>query len=264
MVGTLTINTAPLTVTANDASMTYGGTYPTLNATFTGLVLGESQGAENADTTCVSAPANSPIGQYPITCTDTDPYYGPITYVPGTLTITTAPLKVTASNASMFYGGTYPTLSATFSGLVNGDTATKESTFTTCTSAPANSPPGSYPIHCTDTDPDYGPIHYVAGTLTVLKAPTAFTISEFLTTKGKDTTAVLGETGLPPKAVGLVLFETGSGLACAIDLTGKPGEATTCFADFGPNVPYVITGIFIDTDGNYLDSTSSNVLHPHG
>ncbi len=93
--------------------------------------------------------------------------------------------------------------------------------------------------------------------------PTSFMVTDFLTTTKNATTAVLGETGLPPAAIGTVLFETESGIACILQLTGRPGEATTCLADFGQNVPFVITGFFDDTDGMYLSSKSTNEVNPH-
>jgi hypothetical protein len=180
------------------------------------------------------------------------------------LTVTPAHLIVTAPSPTTTFG-TIPTLTPTYQGFVNGDTPASLSTPPTCvTSATTNSPPGVYPVHCSGAvDPDYT-FTYLPGTLTIVKAPTTFTIADLLTRHGKDTTAVLGELGLPSNAVGTVLFETGSGLACAIQLTGRPGEATTCFADFGSNVPFTITGIFFDTDGRYLNSDSTNQLHPHG
>jgi len=46
-----------------------------------------------------------------------------ITFVNGTLTTTPAALKITAVNKTKIYGAVLPALSATYSGLVNGDTA---------------------------------------------------------------------------------------------------------------------------------------------
>ena len=40
--GTLTVNKAGLTITADDQGMTYGGTLPALTATYTGLVNGDT------------------------------------------------------------------------------------------------------------------------------------------------------------------------------------------------------------------------------
>jgi hypothetical protein len=173
------VDPAPLTVTAKASSMTYGGTLPALGASFTGLVNGDTPTSESAVTTCKSSkPAATAAGTYTgaITCTDTDPNYSPA-YVAGTLTIGRTPLTVTAKPATMTYGGTLPALGASFAGLVNGDTPTSESAFTTCKSSkPAATAAGTYTgaITCTDTDPNYSPA-YVAGTLTIGRAPLTVT-----------------------------------------------------------------------------------------
>ena len=177
--------------------------------------------------------------------------------------VTPAHVIVTAPSPTTTFG-TIPTLTPNYQGLVNGDTPASLTTPATCvTSATTHSPPGTYPVHCSGAvDPNYT-FTYVPGTLTIVKAPTSFIISDFLTHHGKDTTAVLGESGLPSNAVGTVLFEDRIGTR-NIQLTGRSGEATTCFADFGSNVPFTITGVFLDEDGNYLNSDSTNQLHPHG
>ena len=49
-----------------------------------------------------------------------DPNYT-FTYSGGSVTVTPAPLTITASNAPMTYGGTVPTITPAYSGFVNGD-----------------------------------------------------------------------------------------------------------------------------------------------
>ena len=46
-----------------------------------------------------------------------------ISYVVGEVIVGPAPLAVAASSGSMSYGGTVPTISASYSGFVNGDSA---------------------------------------------------------------------------------------------------------------------------------------------
>ena len=168
----LTVNPAPLTVTSNNASMTYGGAYPTLSASYVGLVNGDTSTTEGPFTTCTSVAATSNAGTYQISCSDTDPNYSATYVQTGILTINPAPLTVTSNNASMTYGGAYPTLSASYVGLVNGDTSNKESTFTTCTSVAATSNAGTYQISCSDTDPNYSATYVQTGILTIKPAPT--------------------------------------------------------------------------------------------
>ena len=46
-----------------------------------------------------------------------------ISYVAGTLTVTPAPLTITADNQTKVYGAALPTLTASYTGFVNGDTS---------------------------------------------------------------------------------------------------------------------------------------------
>jgi PKD repeat protein len=181
--GTLTITPAPLTITADNQSMVYGGTLPTLTATYTGLVNGDTPAtfntSPNSPPSLTTVPATSHAGSYTITIAGgSDPDYT-ITLANGTLTITPAPLTITADNQNMTYGGTLPTLTATFTGLVNGDTA---ATFNTSpnsppvfSTVPATSHAGSYAISVSGaTDADYS-ITFAAGTLTINPAPLSIT-----------------------------------------------------------------------------------------
>ena len=81
-----------------------------------------------------------------------------ITYVAGSLTVTAAPLLITADNQTKVYGAALPTLTASYTGFVNGDTAlsltTQPSLSTTATAAsdagsPTPSPPAARSIPTT-------------------------------------------------------------------------------------------------------------------
>ena len=70
-------------------------------------------------------------------------------------TVTPAPLTITADGKTMTYGGTMPGLTATFSGLVNGDQPSAVSGLT-LTTVPASSHVGSYTITASGaTDSNY-------------------------------------------------------------------------------------------------------------
>ena len=95
--GTLTIGQAALTITANNQSMTYGGSLPALTAGYTGLVNGDTRAAISG-LVLSTAEASSPAGSYPITASGaSDPNYS-ISCLPGTLTIGPATLTVTADD----------------------------------------------------------------------------------------------------------------------------------------------------------------------
>jgi hypothetical protein len=101
-----------------------------------------------------------------------------ISYVSGTLTVSPAALTITAANASKVYGAALPTLTATYSGFVNGDSAgslTKKPTLST--TATASSAVGSYPITAGGAVDSNYTLTYVSGTLVVSKASTAGVLS---------------------------------------------------------------------------------------
>jgi len=211
--GTFTVGQAPLTVTATNQQITYGGTLPSFTASFSGLVGADTSVSEQGKTSCSSTPA-TPVnaGNYPITCTTTDPNYGPITAVQGTLTIAQAPLTITASSPSMTYGGNVPTITPSYSGLLNG--ASAAATPPTCAAgATSSSPVGTYATSCSGAvDPNYAPITYVAGTLTINKATATLALTSLSQTY-TGTPRVVGVTTSPSGLSGVAVTYNGSSTA---------------------------------------------------
>jgi hypothetical protein len=167
--GTLAINPAPLTGTADNKSRLYGETNPIFTVTYTGFV--NSENSSNVTGTLVAfspAETNSPVGMYPITVSgQTAPNYN-ITYVPGTLTVNPAALLVQANDKSRAYGQTNPVLTATFTGFVNAeDTNVLAGALTLSTAADTNSPIGTYPIVPSGLASTNYSITYSNGLLTV-------------------------------------------------------------------------------------------------
>lgn len=175
--GTLTITTAPLTITADNQTKVYGAAVPILTASFTGFVNGDTGASLTTQPTLsTAATAASHVAGNPYSITASgavDPNYS-ISYVAGTLTVSTAALTVTADDQSMAYGAAVPTLTASYSGFVNGDTQSSLTTLPTLsTTATSASAPGSYPITASGAaDADYS-FSYVPGTLTVIGASDA-------------------------------------------------------------------------------------------
>ena len=94
----------------------------------------------------------------------------------GTLTVTPAGLTITADDQSKVYGAALPALTASYSGLVNGDTAASLTTPPTLTTtATAGSHVGTYAITASGAACADYTISYVAGTLTV--TPASLTIT---------------------------------------------------------------------------------------
>ena len=120
-----TVNPAPLTVTAANESMPYGGTVPALTYTYTGLVNGNTN-ATFSGGLATTATSSRSVGSYPITrgTLAATGNYTIGTFKPGTLTVNAAPLTITpTAGQSMVYGAAVPTLTYTASGFVNGDPA---------------------------------------------------------------------------------------------------------------------------------------------
>jgi len=227
---TLVVDAVPLTITATSATMSYGGTFPSLGVTYTGFVNGDNPSSLTVQpAVTVPANANSPAGSYTITPSGaSDPNYT-ISYVNGTLTINPVPLTITAANASMTYGGSLPTFTASYSGFVNSDNSSSLTTApTVSTTATATSPAGTYPINASGAvDANYT-ITYVAGTLTIGKAT--------LTVTADNKTMPYGGP-LPPLTITYSGFVNSDGPS---NLTPAPTATTTATAS-SPAGTYPIT-----------------------
>ena len=124
-----TIGKAHLTVTAHDTSRLYGAANPTLSATVSGFVNGETAGTAlgfaGAGSATTTAVATTNVGTAAITGSTGTLAASNYDFAAanGTLTIGKAHLTVTANDTSRLYGAANPALSATVSGFVNGETA---------------------------------------------------------------------------------------------------------------------------------------------
>jgi hypothetical protein len=180
----LTVTPAPLTITAADQTNVYGAALPTLTATYTGFVNGDTSASLTTPptiTTTATSASSVDGSPYPITAAGAvDPNYT-ITYVAGNFTVTPAPLTITADDQTNIYGAALPTLTASYTGFVNGDTSanlTTPPTITT-TATSASSVDGSpYAITATGAVDDNYTITYVAGNFTVTPAPLTITADD--------------------------------------------------------------------------------------
>ncbi len=173
--GTLTVTPAPLIITANNVVKLYGAALPTLTASCTGFVNGDTVSSlTTAPTLTTTAAASSPVtgSPFPITVSGASDLNYIIEYQTGQLWVNPAPLTITANNATKVYGAAVPSLSASYSGFVNGDTvASLIALATTITTVTASSSVGDYTsIASGASDPNYT-IAYIDGTLTVTPAP---------------------------------------------------------------------------------------------
>ena len=125
--GQLTINTAPLTITAVDISKVYDGlVFSSFTVGYSGFVNGEISTVLGGTLTFSgAATTETNVGSYVITPGGLTSTNYSITFVNGQLTISTAPLSITADNKSKTYDGLgFGTFTVTYSGFVNGETST--------------------------------------------------------------------------------------------------------------------------------------------
>ena len=86
---TLTVNKAPLTITANDCSKQEGEENPELTASYEGFVYNDDVSVlTTLPSITTTATIDSPAGEYPITASEAEAANYEITYVEGTLTVT--------------------------------------------------------------------------------------------------------------------------------------------------------------------------------
>ena len=234
--GTLTITKAVLTVTADDKSREYGEPNPTFTANYSGFKNGETlatSGVTGIPSLSTTAAAASAVGAYPITAAQgtlaSDNYS--FSFVNGTLTITKAPLTITAADKTKVYGDPNPTLTGSIDGLKNGDPIT--ATYTTA--ATQSSPVGTYAIvpAAVDSSPstlgNYD-VTLVNGTLTVTKA--------VLTVTAEDESRIYGDAN-PTFTAAYSGFKNGETLATS-GVTGAPSLTTTA-TPASPVGTYTIT-----------------------
>ncbi len=257
--GTLTITPAPLVITASSISATYGAV-PALTASYSGLVNGDTAASLTIQPSLIASPAGSSVGTYTITPAGAVDANYTITDVPGTLTITPAALTITANNQTIAYGEPLPTLTASYSGLTNGDSTASLAVPPVLSLATSATDAGSYTITVSGADDPNYVIAYVPGMLTINPDATATTIAPSLSepSVGQDvvfTAAVIStSTGLPV-ATGDVMFRVDGQVVRDYVALNAYGEASF---DPGPLAlgPHTITATFAGTN-DFLTSTET-------
>ncbi|MFQ3661091.1 MAG: MBG domain-containing protein [Chloroflexaceae bacterium] len=169
------VDSAPLTISAVNQSRRYGAANPTLTFSVNGLRNGDTAAQVFAGALSTTATSASLVGTYQILQGNLNlSEYGRARYritgfEPGTLTVTRAPLTVTANNATRRVGAPDPTFSARYDGFVNGDSpADLGGELRFSTNATGASPAGAYRIIPSGLTSNNYAISYVDGTLTVV------------------------------------------------------------------------------------------------
>jgi hypothetical protein len=170
--GTLTINKALLTTTADNKIRTYGQNNPALTVSYSGFVNGEDESVlDTPSTASTLATATSNAGIYDITLTAGVDNNYEITDENGTLTINKALLTTIADNKTRTYGQNNPALTVSYSGFVNGDDeSVLDTPSAASTVATASSSAETYDITLTAGVDNNYEITDENGTLTINKA----------------------------------------------------------------------------------------------
>src|SRR5205814_1746560 len=161
---------ATLTVTANNQSRVYGAANPALTVGYSGFVNGENAGALSGSPTLgTTATTNSTVAGSPYVITVT---HGTLSAANYSLSFVNGSLTVTANNQSRAYGATNPVFTASYSGFVNGESATVLSGSPALnTIATTNSPVAGSPYSITVTNGTLSAANYslsfVDGSLSV-------------------------------------------------------------------------------------------------
>ena len=227
-----TVSPAELTVTAPTLTFAYGSSVPTTDPDITGFV-----GSDTADDllelpTCDRGWTTAGVGSHDTTCTGGVAANYEFAYVAGTATITPATAVVTASSGTTGYGLEIPVITATVTGLVNGDVALD--TAPMCAAeASVGDAVGDYATECTGgADADYT-VETVSGTVSITAATLVVSPAPLIRTYGDASPAVL------PEYVGLLEGDTvDTPPTCSSAVTAQTDvglHASTCTDAADPN-----------------------------
>jgi hypothetical protein len=171
--GALTVNKAPVTVTANAASMIYGDAVPQYTCSYAGFANNETENVLSKQPTiaCVAS-SRSNAGNYEIIPSAAEAQNYTFTYQQGVLTIQKRDLQVIPNAASKIYGDVNPAFTLSYTGFVNEDSPSVfSSTPAASTAATVYSDAGEYAVTCSGGNAANYRFVYENGILTVTKAP---------------------------------------------------------------------------------------------
>ncbi len=212
--GSLRIDPAALTVTAENKARTYGAADPALTARFDGFVLGQDAGdLDGALRLATNADRDSDVGAYRIRASGLASGNYAIAYEDGALRIDPAALTVTAENKARTYGAADPALTARFDGFVLGqDAGDLDGALRLATNADRDSDVGAYRIRASGLASGNYAIAYEDGALRI--DPAALTV----TAENKARTYGAADPALTARFDGFVLGQDAGDLDGALRL----------------------------------------------
>lgn len=166
---------SPKTVTAHvkDATREYGEANPEFEVELTGFVSGEDQSViTNKGNYSTTAKPKSEVGTYEITLSGMEAQNYVFQYESGNLTVTKAPLKISAGNYTIRQGEPLPKFVATYEGFKNDETEQVLTTLPTISCGITNTDVvGEYPIVVSGAEAGNYEVEYTNGKLTIEKNP---------------------------------------------------------------------------------------------
>jgi uncharacterized delta-60 repeat protein len=246
--GSLTINKAPLNITADNKIKTYGDVNPSLTLTYSGF-----KGTDNASVidaipgVSTTALQFSNVGLYPITLSAGSDNNYDLILANGTLTVNKAMLTVTLASKTKIYGDVNPVFTFTYTGFKGTDgVGVIDSPPVGVTAATQYSDVGAYPITLSGgSDNNYG-FNGINGNLTITKAT--------LTATAQNKSKIYGDV-MPALTFTYSGFK-GTDNAAVVDSPPVPATAATDFSNVGT---YPIT-LGTGTDNNYTIVRNNGVL----
>ncbi len=258
--GALTVTPAPLTITAQDVSKVYGQTPALSGFTTSALMNGETVGSTTQTSIGQIATANVAGGPYTVAPSGaTGGTFAPgnyaISYVNGALTVTPAPLTITAQDLTKVYGQVPALTGFSTSALVNGETVgstTQTSAGQLATANVGGAPYAVAPSIATGGTftPSNYVISYLNGALTITPAP--------LTITAQDVTKVYGQT---PTLTGFTTSPLVNGESVGsvtLSSTGQIANANVIDTPYAITPSHATGGTFTET--NYAISYTNGAL----
>ena len=168
----VTVVKIPLTAHVANTSKVYGDANPEFNITYSGFRDGDSEVGFSVPASISTIVDNSSkVGKYDIVASGAVSDKYEISYIPGTLTVTKAPLSISAGNYTKKQGDAMPVFKASYAGFKNGEdesVLTKQPVFS-CEANEASAP-AEYAVTISGADAENYAISYEQGRLTVVEA----------------------------------------------------------------------------------------------
>ena len=260
--GKLTITKAPLKISGGTYTMKQGDALPTFTASYSGFKNGETQDVlTKKPTLTTTATSSSAPGTYDVIISGAEAQNYEITYEKGTLTISEAdPVTVTAKSYTRAYGDANPTFEYEVSGatLVGVPEITCEAT--------ATSPVGTYPIVVKKGSVTNYNVTYVAGMLTITKAPLTIKAGTYTKKQGeRNPEFTLTYEGFKNNETKAVLTKQPT-VSCNATESSTPGEypVTVSGAEAQNYAITYVNGTLIVTEADAVVVTAKSYTRAYG